>query len=165
MDLLAPFIKGGVNDQAMLSAAAWLLIQLGDLPTAEQLARRTISLNANHESALKALVVILQTKNDYDAALEYLERTLKLTPWDSELHVSKADLLDSLDRPQEASTAWKEVLTINPLLHSARQNLIKSLKAAGQVSEAAEHLELLSRLLSAEQQTKSNIETKPSKTP
>ncbi|MEO1983607.1 MAG: hypothetical protein ABGZ24_24110, partial [Fuerstiella sp.] len=72
MDLLAPFIKGGVNDQAMLSAAAWLLIQLGDLPTAEQLARQTINLNINHESALKALVVILQTKKDYDAALEYL---------------------------------------------------------------------------------------------
>jgi len=165
MDLLAPTLHKGVDDGPVLAAAAWLLIQLGDLQAARKLAEHAVAFNPENESALEALVVISETEKDYNSALGYLDRTLKLAPWDWQLQAKKAALLEVMEMTDQASKVWKEVLSINPLVHSARRSYIKVLSATGKESEANRQTELLNRLLAAEAQEKLSRASNSTKSP
>ena len=165
MNLLAPSINNVDDDSQAYIAAARLLIRLGDFQAARLLAERAIKVQPDNESALDVYAIIAETQGDYDLALSSLERIIKRAPWNWQLQAQKARLLSSMQKNEQAIEAWKEVLSTNPLLHSARRSLIELLSVTGKPVEADAQSDLLARILAAEAAGKTNEASDPGPRP
>lgn len=127
MNALAPFIDEESEDEAVLSAATWLLIYLGDLKSAQRLGERALQLRPGRESTREALTVIAQGQSDHSAALEHIDALLLQTPFNAAYHARRGEILTAMGRDAAAIVAWRDSLQVNPLLHVSREALIKAL--------------------------------------
>ncbi|MCR9199604.1 MAG: tetratricopeptide repeat protein [Planctomycetaceae bacterium] len=146
--LLGPAVDRGV-DTAAATAAAWLLLKLGDLETAQRLAERALEQTPADESALEARSIALQQQGQFAEALQMVDRILQDAPWSAVIQSQRADLLASLGRTQEAIAALERSLEIDPTALPQRRRIITLLNASGDAAAAKRHQQTLNRLIKA----------------
>ena len=126
---------------------------LGTLPLAdstalaERHANRALTFDANEARAFYVKAVISGRLGNAGEALALYDRSLAINPNQSDVLQARSILLfDEMNRFDEAIEANAAAVAVDPLDHSARQDLIISLAWAGRWQEAEDHLRRLERM-------------------
>ena len=83
-------------------------------------------------------------------SLEFLNRLLRINPWDASTFAMKGDVLRQLGRLDDAIVSGERALELNPRLPHGRKWLIETYHAAGRSAEASRHLTILRKLEQAQ---------------
>ena len=114
---------------------------------AERHANRALTLDPKEARAFFAKAVISNRQGKVLEALALFDRSLAINPNQSDVQQARSILLfDQLNRFDEGIDANAAALAVDPLDHSARQDLIISLAWAGRSEEAEDHLRRLERM-------------------
>jgi tetratricopeptide (TPR) repeat protein len=75
-------------------------------------------------------------QDDIDAAIEYIEEALKLSPWDAYAHIAKAELDTQQRNFDSAESGWKYIIENHPDMVDGYIGLAKHYSDAGRYQEA-----------------------------
>lgn len=130
-----------------LRQAAAGLLSLGEArPAIACLERALAQAPAPTTSLLGELAAAHRQAGDLDRALEILNQSIELDPNDPALHLSKADLLVSLERLQAAQACLEHALNLHPADPDVHARLAAILRSRGELVEALSRAEQLAAL-------------------
>ena len=95
------------------------------------------------------LLTIEYEAAQFEQALEYADRLLKIDPGAAGVLAVRADILLNLDRREEAIESAELAIVQNPTLKPVRLWLITQLGLAGREAEQKKHESILKRMQSA----------------
>jgi tetratricopeptide (TPR) repeat protein len=125
-----------------LSQSAHGLLDLEDASGAVACLERANNILAEPDvNLLHDLAIAYMQTGENDNALETINQAITLDPQDSDLHISKADLLIHLDRPQAAQAALEHALQDDNCDISLHHRLALILRSNGDLIEALSHAE------------------------
>ena len=114
---------------------------------AERHVNRALTFDPNEARAFYARAAIADRLGNAVEALALYDRSLAINPSQSDVLQARSILLfDEMNRFDEAIEANAAAVAVDPLDHSARQDLIISLAWAGRWKEAEDHLRRLARM-------------------
>lgn len=108
----------------------------GDYAEAERLARSMTLSRPHHAFGWKRLGVALLLSGKVQDALPPTQKSLELSPGDSETHNNLGVMLDTLGRKREAAEAFRRAIALDPCYAEACNNLGNVLIACGELIEA-----------------------------
>lgn len=130
------FTSKGAQYEDLLQAAQGLL-GLKDPSTAITCLERAQELSGKPTAELLCqLVLAYQQNGRLDLAQETLDQAIQIAPHDASLHLSKADLLLLLKRPQAAQASLEHALNLRPEDPVIHERLALLLRADGNLSAA-----------------------------
>ena len=144
--LLVQLPSGYENDLQVLDAAANACLVAHDYDYALVCWERVITLQPEHESALRGLGVIAVRTGKQQAAVEYLGRLIQINGWDSDLFGQRARLLGELGRMDAAIVDARRCLELNPGESSVHDWLDTAYRKQGDPDKAAYHAEQAKRI-------------------
>jgi tetratricopeptide (TPR) repeat protein len=107
--------------------------------------RRVLELQADHGKAMRSLALTLaeaaealRDQDQLEAALAHASEAVRWQPEVPEMHVRLGLILQALERPAEAETAYREALRLRPDFPEALGNLAGALSAQRRNEEAVE---------------------------
>ena len=77
--------------------------------------------------AYNNLALAVSSKGDYDAALEYYRKAIRLDPKNAESYYNLANLYMTMNNPDKAIAEYKQAIRINPRYAKAYGNLAVAL--------------------------------------
>ena len=131
--------RGALLDEAPSQDQLNLLLsyyQAGRMADAEELAVALTEEFPSHPFAWKVMGVVLEQTGRVAESLLFLQRSVMLSPQDSEAHNNLGNVLDRLGRSEEAEASYKQAIKLKPDYAEARNNLGNALKALGRLDEA-----------------------------
>lgn len=146
MSLLSPILGESVMDITVAAEAGWLLLKLGDVDSAQQLASRVLDVDPHNASALEILSQIHHARGQYDEALRVLNTLISQSPLNTTFTMRKAEVLMGQGQIEDAIITFRETLSINPLHSAARGRLIEALEQLGRTEEARSQLQQQKRI-------------------
>jgi len=108
----------------------------GRLAEAEAIYRQVLAEHPNHADALNLLGMLAGQKNQWDIAIDFLQRAAAAAPKSAEAHNNLGFAFASTGRHIEAVASYWNAIRIKPDLSSAHHNLGMSLVATGQMEPA-----------------------------
>lgn len=110
----------GENLATLLGAQALASLSDGDMTRAKQRIAQALAAHPEAGYALYASAKVQALDNEFDAALVLLDQVISQEPGFIPALTFKADVLRSLNRPEEALAAYTEAMKKNPALADAR---------------------------------------------
>lgn len=133
-------IESGTDDAAVLAVAAVCILHLGhDQRTALSVVERALSLNEACATALYLGAHIAAFCGYPEAAIEYGDRALRLSPFDPvafEAHNSRGFAMLQREQYSEAAASWAKAIQANPRFSSLYFVYAAALALAGQLDDA-----------------------------
>jgi len=117
--------------------------------TARRYLQRQLKIPGAEFSAMTNLLTIEYEAAQFEQALEYADRLLKIDPGAAGVLAVRADILLNLDRREEAIESAELAIVQNPTLKPVRLWLITQLGLAGREAEQKKHESILKRMQSA----------------
>ena len=74
-----------------------------------------VALNENHDAARRELATLLEAKGQADQALEVLDSSVFIYPFDPSLHERRAALASRLKKPAEVRDARRAIVALDPV--------------------------------------------------
>lgn len=118
----------------------------GDLAEAERLYAAEVRRDAGNVDALHLLGLLNAQRGDLEAARQYFDRALGLSPARAELHFLRAEVAGGLGLQEQAMDGYRQALALRPDLAEALISLADLLLQKGRAADA---LPLLERALLA----------------
>jgi len=115
-------------------AAAFL--QQGQLTQAQRLFESYLKVQPKHLETLNALALLTFQTEQYDKAVEYLSKAVKLSPRVAGLHNNLGNAYQKLGKIQEALDSYQRALEIDPRFAQALYNRGQLFQSLEQLSEA-----------------------------
>lgn len=112
VETLLEYIELNPQDDTTLVLIAECYSEMGDYENAKFYTLKAVDLNPESIIGLKKLVYLFLDKDYFTEALFYLERTIVLSPDESNLFFLRADILNSLERYDEAWADYEKALSI-----------------------------------------------------
>jgi len=114
--------------------------QKGNLKEAESLYKKILKKQPDNPDILHKLGLLLCQLANYDLAIQYIRKALKLKPSDiASAYCNLAIALQEKGQLDEAITHYQKAIELNPSLASAYCNLGTALRKKGQLDEAITH--------------------------
>jgi Flp pilus assembly protein TadD/4-amino-4-deoxy-L-arabinose transferase-like glycosyltransferase len=132
------FPLGSTYNPSAIDNLGAILLQTGDLDTAESLFRQVIAHNPEFADARANLAVALMRKGDVTAATAELREVVRLKPRRAGGYVNLGNALLSRGDTQGASESLKQALQLDPESPEAWQGLGEVQRQQGNLSAAAE---------------------------
>ncbi len=110
--------------------------QLGQLPEAERIYRRILSIDSRHAGSLHLLGTLAHQVGRQDIALQLIHAAISIEPGQAAYYSNLGTILQSLGQLDEAATVYQEALERNPNLAEALMNLGTILAAQGKTDQA-----------------------------
>ena len=88
--------------------------QLGNREQARAAYLQTLRADRDHLGAQHGLALLLRQEGDLAAALQSIERCVQAAPGDSELHLSRGNILVDLGRHEDALAAYRRAVELRP---------------------------------------------------
>ncbi|HVX12412.1 MAG TPA: tetratricopeptide repeat protein [Pirellulales bacterium] len=108
--------------------------------------QRALDLKPQNERALDALSSIYQKTGDYEHALEYLDRLIKLLPFRSRDHARRAMMLSEMGRMPEALAEAETALELDPTDRFMRRWIIEAAQRSGNLETSRRHADIQKRM-------------------
>jgi len=112
------------------------LQQAGRLLDAEKMYRQVLDADPSRADALRMLGLLEHQLGRHDAALDLIERSLRLEPANPAAHNNLANALYALGRAEEAALHYRRTLELRPDIAVTHNNLGKVLTDLGRFEEA-----------------------------
>jgi Flp pilus assembly protein TadD len=151
LSLLVQLPGGFEDDPHVLDATASACLIAGDYDYALACWERLLTIQPEHESALRGLGVIAVRTRRHKAAVEYLDRLIPVNGWDSELFAQRARLLRELGRMDDAIADAQRSLEINPGQDSVHDWLDAAYRNRGDADKATYHAQQAIQIRAARQ--------------
>ena len=113
---------------------------------AEDLFRRVLEIQPEHENALQWMIVLSRRQGGLDVAKSYLNRLLKVNPFTPDLYRRAPQLLEALGEQQYAIQLAEQGLQLEPTMIELREWLADAYGRAGQTERRDHQQDLLQRL-------------------
>jgi tetratricopeptide (TPR) repeat protein len=127
-------------DPDILQHASAGLLELDDNAAAIACLERALELlPAPTPALLRDLAAIQQRAGRIDQSLEIIERAVQLDPQDPDLHLFKADLLLTRERPEAARACLEHALNLRPGDPEIHRRIAVVLRSQGDLVSALEH--------------------------
>ena len=115
------------RDTIRKNPAAWmahnnygaLLLDQGNLETAEPHFKEALRLKADNAESFNNLGLLLQKKGDFEKAIPYYQKAIHLQPGVAVFHLNLGTAFLSLGKFEEADASYREALQLNPKLGEA----------------------------------------------
>ncbi len=124
------------NSPKVLAAASRIMARDGDHEGARQMAERAVAADSNDPDALWALRIVRSTADDWAAALEILERLIRLEPISTRVLMSYAFRLFQAGRLDEARVMAERARTLSANPRPASSLLAAIALARGDAAQA-----------------------------
>lgn len=111
-------------------------LKSGKLQQAENVCRKILRQHPNNIEGLHFLGIICYKMENYDCAVESLEKALLLDPENSELYHNLGIILTKQGKIDEAILCYQKALRYNPYFSKAYYNLGTAFQGKGQYDEA-----------------------------
>jgi predicted O-linked N-acetylglucosamine transferase (SPINDLY family) len=110
--------------------------QAGRLAEAEKIYHQILARQPYHAGALLLLGVLAEKKGQFDAAVELMQRAIRLVPDSAEAHYNLGSVFQNMDRLDEAIASFRQAIRLKPELTPTYNNLANALKMVGRLDEA-----------------------------
>jgi len=110
--------------------------QAGRLQAAEQIYHQILTTNPNHPDALHLLGVIAFQSGDYDLAVDYITRAIKVNGAVAKFHCNLGNVFQAERKLDEAIRSFRHALQLDPQFAEAFHNLGSALADNDQLGEA-----------------------------
>jgi protein O-GlcNAc transferase len=110
--------------------------QTGNLEQAESLCRQVVRKQRKHVDALNLLGILSYCRADYDSAIKYIKRALKLNPDNAEAYTNMGNAYKNKGQLDKAITSYEEAIKLKPHLAMAHNNLGSALQEQNLLDEA-----------------------------
>ncbi len=150
--LLVRLPRGYENDLAVLDATAGACLLVGDYDRASACWLRALTIQPEHESALRGLGVIALRTKRHKAAAEYLDRLIQINGWESDLFGQRAQVLGQLNRMDDAILDAHRGLERNPGALNIHDWLVVAYRDQGDAEKSGYHAEQAKRIRAAGRQ-------------
>lgn len=124
------------NDWEVIRNSAELLVELGDLETAEERLQRWAELRPNDPMAALALSELLTSRGRPVEAVELLEGAIEAHPNDPRLQALRGGIQTQLGDHEGAEASYREALRLDPDAPELLSNLAVILSHRGALPEA-----------------------------
>jgi Tfp pilus assembly protein PilF len=145
-ELCEKIVAGAPNYADAVHLKAVLLMDKGELASAESLARRALELAPQNASFVNTIGVVLKKQKRYDEALQAFARTIELDADFVPVHTNIGLILQLRGQYEEAEAAHRRSLALDPRYATAMHNLANLLMDAGKLEEG---LDIFARALAA----------------
>lgn len=115
--------------------------QQGELSRARDLYEQALGIDGDNQDALVLLGALHYESDDYETAVAYFEKLLRLAPERTDFLPNLAAALQLSQRPQEAAVLYRRVLELTPEDPSAHYNLAAALRDSGDSAAAIARFE------------------------
>jgi tetratricopeptide (TPR) repeat protein len=105
-------IEGRDEGTLYFIGEAWFA--MGDMDKARQYYLESLELDANYVDARIGLAYVYNDKDDFESALQHIELAILAESTNSEAHQLKGDVLLNLDRFDDAITALRKSVLLDP---------------------------------------------------
>ncbi len=139
----------GRNDVAMLEKLGEAYTRMKDYERSKEIYEEILKKNRRNVRVLARLGEIHYEKGEYDRALEFFRRITDIEPATENARVAWlniGNILDDMQRYNEAIEAYNRALTISPKDHMAHYNLGIAYEHAGKPEKAVQAWQEASRL-------------------
>lgn len=150
---LAVFLDGLLKEEpkdgALLIAAGWTALRLGDFRLARTYFEPASEIPAAEERALSGLLDIYFEGAQWPRALECADRLIEIDPWNARTHAIRGRVLTRLGRAEEAIRSSEKALDLNPTLIEVREELVAAYARSGRVEDQRREEEAVARMRTA----------------
>jgi tetratricopeptide (TPR) repeat protein len=109
----------------------------GQLPEAEQIYRRILSIDSRHAGCLHMLGTLAHQVGRDEVAVQLIRAAIGIEPWQAAYYSNLGTILQAQGLLAEATIAYQDALDRNPSLAEAQMNLGTVLEAQGRPALAA----------------------------
>lgn len=134
------------NDVVMLEALGSLQLAIEQYDRAIATFQKALVLDPQHEKTLWGLVLASEQWGQPEDILEYVDRYIKVNPWDSRAHGRRAQALARAGRIPEAIDAANQSLKIDPASGVTHSWLSRAYESRGDSQKSAHHRRLFEAL-------------------
>ncbi len=111
----------------------------GQLQEAETIYRQILQHDPNHSDALHLLGMIAAQSNDYDTAIELIQKAISINNTVPNFYNSLGNVFTNQNLFDKAATCYQQALSLNPNFAEAHCHLGSALKNQGLIDEAISH--------------------------
>ncbi len=137
-ELCEKIVAGAPNYADAVHLKAVLLMDKGELASAESMARRATELAPDNASYINTVGVILKKQKRFDDAVVAFDRVVELDPNFIPVHTNIGLILQMQGKYAEAEKAHRRSVDLDPSYVTALHNLANLLMDAGRLEESAE---------------------------
>ena len=137
-ELCEKIVAGAPNYADAVHLKAVLLMDKGELASAESLALRATELAPTSASFVNTVGVILKKQRRFEEAMKFFERAIELEPNFIPVHTNIGLILQMDGRYEEAEKAHRRSVELDPNYVTALHNLANLLMDAGKLDESLE---------------------------
>ncbi len=122
-------LENATSSEEIANAHTWngyVLTKLNKPKDAEAEFKKAIELNSEYTEAYQGLDQIYYNRKDYKSMLANADKVLSYNPNSSTFHNERGVALDGLGRYNEAQTAYRKAIELDPTNEVARDNLQRS---------------------------------------
>ena len=121
-------------DKTIQSASEYY--QAGDLQRAEHICSELLKVNPDNADALHLLGLIYYKTENYDLAIQHIEKAVKFNPADADAYYNLGNAHEAKGQLDEAITYYQKAIDLDPTFAEAHNNLGFALYSKGQLDEA-----------------------------
>jgi tetratricopeptide (TPR) repeat protein len=103
------------GDESPYFPMAEIKLAKGDRDGAIAALKALVALNENHDAARRELATLLDARGQTDQALEVLDSSVFIYPFDPSLHERRAALASRLKKPGEVRDARRAIVALDPV--------------------------------------------------
>ena len=136
------------DDLEALESLASVYLTQRRLPDARRMLEQIVRQDPTNEFGLLQMALVLHEQRDWSQSLQYWDRALQRNPWIALTHVQYGQTLVKAGQIDDAITAARKSLILNPGFLPAHVWLSENLPRLGQVEEGARHRAIVEQLKS-----------------
>ena len=136
------------DDLEALESLASVYLTQKRLPDARRMLEQIVRQDPTNEFGLLQMALVLHEQRDWSQSLRYWDRALQRNPWIALTHVQHGQTLVKAGRIEDAITAARKSLILNPGFLPAHVWLGENLPRLGQLEEGARHRAIVEQLKS-----------------
>lgn len=106
---------GSSGDESPYFAIAEIKLARGDHEGAMAALKALVALNENHDAARRQLASLLESAGELQPALDVLESSVFIYPFDPALHERRAALASRLRKPRDVVEARRAIVALDPV--------------------------------------------------
>jgi Flp pilus assembly protein TadD len=137
-ELCEKIVAGAPNYADAVHLKAVLLMDKGELASAESMARRATELSPQSASFVNTVGVILKKQRRFDEAMTFFQRAVELEPGFIPVHTNIGLILQMNGDYEAAEAAHRRSVELDPGYVTALHNLANLLMDAGKLDESLE---------------------------
>lgn len=139
-------VREAAPEAAVFDALGMCLLLEGKTDEAVKAWENALAIDPHCQDALDSLAAHRAGTGDVAGAIEYLDRLIRLKPWQASLHLRLAELLERQGDSNRAAVAAERSLELDPSTTAVYRLLIKIGERRGDLKQVEEYRQRLRRL-------------------